>query len=207
MRTLSTLTTVVLSLLLAAACDTAPQPTAPTDTSPEPAFNFTNGPDNPSPFVIRVDGAPFAAFFFDPDRELISVHGIDPDNFFVCGGTGGFGQADVQLVDTPDEAAGLTTLLRSSESLVTVFAVADPPQNFPELCALFAGPTRVAQGGEDVVLTDRRGTNILSFTWRFVGILEDAADGSAIHYTEVQKFISGRGFVVEDIFLRSIGGS
>jgi hypothetical protein len=205
MPALRNLTVVGLALLLAAACDTAPQPTAPTDTPPEPAFNFTNGPDNPSPVVLRVDGAGLGVFFFDPDRELISVHGIDPDNFFLCGGTGGFGEADLQSVDTPDEAAGLTTLLRSREALVTVFE-GDNPQSLAEFCALLAGPTRVALGGEDVKLTARQGTNILSFTWRFVGILEDAADGSPIHYTEVQKFTSGQGFVVEDIFLRPISG-
>lgn len=206
MRT-QTLAAIVTHALFLAACEAAPT-TAPTESSPNPAFNFTNGPANPGPVVVRMEDTQLFAVFNDPDRELLSVHGVDPDDFFLCGtGASGFGEIDRQIVDTPSEVESLTRLLKAREAQVSVYDTGVFPTNLTEFCTLFAGPLRIAKGTEDFLVTtnDKDGSNF-SRTFRFVGELE-GLDGSTIRYTEVQKFVGGRGFVVEDIFLRPVGGA
>lgn len=193
--------------LVLAACGEAP-PAVTGEPSVAPASNFTHGPENPGPVVVRQQGTRLFAVFNDPDRQLLSVHGVDPDDFFLCGtGTSGFGEVDRQIVDTPSEAETLTRLLRARDAEVSVYDTGVFPTTLAEFCVLFAGPLRIAKGTEDFLATtnDRAGSNF-SRTFRFVGELK-GVDGSTIRYSEVQKFVEGRGFVVEDIFLTPTGGS
>lgn len=75
-----------------------------------------------------------------------------------------------------------------------------------EFCVLFASPLRIAKETEDLLaMIKDRGAANHSRTFRFVGELE-GVDGSTIRYTEVQTFVRGQGFVVEDIFLGDAGG-
>lgn len=198
--------TIALALVFAA-CEQTPT-AAPTDSSLQPASSFTNGPANPGPVVVRLDGTRLFAVFNDPDRQLLSVHGIDPDDFFLCGtGASGFGEIDRQIVDTPSEVEILTRLFKEREARVSVYDTGVFPRTLGEFCELFAGPLRIAEGTEDFLTTsnDVGGINHRR-TFRFVGELE-GADGSTIRYTEVQTFVRGQGFVVEDILLRPAGGS
>jgi hypothetical protein len=197
---------IVLALAFAA-CEQTPT-AAPAESSPEAAFNFTNGPANPGAVVVRLEDTRLFAVFNDPDRQLLSVHGIDPDDFFLCGtGASGFGEIDRQVVDTPSEVESLTELFRAREANVAVYDTGEIPRTPTGFCTLFAGPLKIAEGPHDFLATtnDRGGSNF-SRTFRFVGELE-GVDGSTIRYTEVQTFVDGRGFVVEDIFLRATGGS
>lgn len=203
MRTSAIARSIALALVLAACGET---PTAAPDA--DVAANFTNGPENPGPVVVRREGTRLFAVFNDPDRELLSVHGVDPDDFFLCGtGGSGFGEIDRQIVDTRSEVESLTELFRVREANVAVYDTGEIPRTLTGFCTLFAGPLKIAEGPHDFLATtnDRGGSNF-SRTFRFAGELE-GVDGSTIRYTEVQKFVAGRGFVVEDIFLRPAGGS
>lgn len=205
MRTSATAGSIALALVLAACGETPPVALAESPVAP--ASGFTNGPENPGPVVVRQEGTPLFSVFNDPDRKLVSVHGIDPDDFFLCGtGTSGFGEIDRQVVDTRSEVEVMTRLFRAREANVAVYDTGVIPRSLAEFCALFAGPLKLAEGPNDFLATttDRGGSNF-SRTFRFVGELE-GVDGATIRYTEVQKFVEGRGFVVEDIFLRTIGG-
>lgn len=194
-------------VLVLAACGETPS-TAPAESSVAPASNFTNGPENPGAVVVRLEGTRHFAVFNDPERELLSVHGVDPDDFFLCGtGASGFGEIDRQIVDTPSEVESLTRLFKEREAQVSVYDTGVIPSTLGEFCQLFAGSLRIAEGTEDFLTTsnDVGGANHRR-TFRFVGEL-DGVDGSTIRYTGVQTFVKGQGFVVEDIFLRPVGGS
>lgn len=204
MRT-STIAGPIALALMIVACEAAPT-AAPADALSEAAANFTNGPSAPGPVVVRVEGSRLFAVFNDPDRQLLSVHGLDPEDFFLCGtGSSGFEEVDVQIVDTPSEVEGLVRLFRAREANVAVYDTGVIPRTLPGFCALFASSLKLAEGPHDFLATvqDTEGDNFTR-TFRFVGELEDV-NGSTIRYTEVQKFVQGRGFVVEDIFLRPVG--
>lgn len=205
MRTPSIAASIALALTLAA-CEATPT-AAPADTPPEPTPGFTSGPPYPGPVVVRVEGSRLFAVFNDPDRELLSVHGLDPEDFLPCGtGTSLFGEVDIQTLDTPSEVERLTELFRARDANVAVYGTREIPRSIEGFCTLFAGPRKIAEGPHDFLATvnDAGGVNH-ERAFRFVGELE-GVDGSTIRYTEVQAFVDGRGFVVEDIFLRTIGG-
>lgn len=88
MRTLRTITTMALALLLSAACDQVP-PTVPADPGPAPVMDFTNGPANPGQsHVMRVEDL-FVFVGTDPERDRLSANGLgvdDPASSIFCGG-------------------------------------------------------------------------------------------------------------------------
>ncbi len=195
MRTVRIPITVALLGALTASCGEV-APTASDETLPGPSFNFSNGPANPGPFVVRGN---FNAFLINAnsDGSLVSVNGIgtlDPNQSVVCGGTSNFDVVDFQVIA---HSSGALNGLFQQE--VTQHIYADAATFFSQLslCDALNLP-RLAEGRGQMVVTDNdlkgSGTRGNAFGFRMQGTLDDLVNGGKAHYNEVlQMQISKNG--------------
>ncbi len=72
----------------------------PTEDTPLPAFDFTNGPANPGPIVVRFDNEAWGLWTAAPPG-LSAFHGFDVTDFAVCGGSTPYDTIAIQLVFPP----------------------------------------------------------------------------------------------------------
>ncbi len=195
-------------LALAALALGCSEPNAPTDSArgiAETAFNFTNGPDSPGPVVVRYEGVPYFILTNDPVGDLMGVHVIVTDNALCGGSQGPFNLIDQQFVDTPSEVEQMTSLFKDSDNAVGVYGTADFNEFFADPCGFIEGPKKIAEGTSDFHRTESENANNNTRTSRWVGFL-DGVDGNTYHFLDVQKFVEGPGWVVEDIKLTLVPG-
>ena len=91
---------LVLALALASACSERPS-TAPALAPTAPAFDFTNGPDDPNPMIVRsANDQQFLILNDDRDAGLFSIIGITsaPADLVPCGGSQPLDPKSLQLV-------------------------------------------------------------------------------------------------------------
>jgi hypothetical protein len=173
------------ALLLLGACDRVQAPTA---EEPSPAFDFTNGPPTPGPFVVRIAGQ--RVFFFNADENsgLLSLH--FPSDIFLCGGGAIQNLADAEFVVTPSEK--VTALIEDEDGAVSIYGTADLSEAFgpggflsdiPLFCSFLNGPKKIAEG------TARRVSVFSgqSFSASWTGTLTETG-GNPVRYTEHLTF-------------------
>ena len=197
MRALTIPITVALLGALTASCGEV-APTASDETLPGPSFNFSNGPANPGPFVIRGDFNA-ALLNVNSDGSLLSINGLgtlDPDESFLCGGASVFDVADFQ--DIAHSSGAVNSL--AQQKVVTQHIYADAATWFATdddegICAAINLP-RLAEGRGQLIATDNdlpvSGTRANTFGFRMQGTLDDLVNGGKAHYNEVLQLLIGK---------------
>ena len=202
MRTARTLMVTALALLVAAACDPAPTPTAPAGTAPGPALNYINGPANPGrSHVMRLEDH-FAFAGSDPDRGLLSANGLgvaDPALSVFCGGGV---PPEIMSIQFFFNDGTLHGNVQGTDVTQHVWAddvtrpVLDVICNDPPLAA-GRGSFRLIDAQEFGVEGTRG--------WMAQGRLADPGTGQAVLYSEEQRVVLRDGvanWLVENIRLR-----
>src|SRR5439155_18261826 len=85
MRTIALAGTLLVAATLTMSCSDV-WLTAPVDRGFHPAFDFTSGPSNPGPVVVRLAGVELAHVDNDPSRGLMMIQ-TPTSNNPLCGGT------------------------------------------------------------------------------------------------------------------------
>lgn len=204
MRTLRTLTSTALALLLSAACEQEP-PTAPADPGPAPVMDFTNGPANPGhSHVLRVEDR-FLFVGSDPDRELLSVNGLgvdDPASFVLCGGTG---LPEVMSIQSFFNDATLHGNVSGTDVTQHVWAF----DGTRDVLDLICDDTPLAAGRGDFRLIDAQEFGVEGTRgWMAQGRLTDTGTGQTVLYSENQRVVIRDGqanWVAEEIRLTWVG--
>lgn len=183
----------VLGTGLLAGCTDGNLPTELTDT-PEPVFNFSNGPANPGPFVVRSDFNDFL-LTTNLDGSLVAVNGLgtlDPNQSVVCGGASNFDLVEFQEIA---HSSGALNGLFQSEGTQHIYADAATFFSQASLCDALNLP-RLAEGRGQLVATDNdlpvSGTRANAFGFRMQGTLDDLVNGGKTHYNEVQQLLIGK---------------
>ena len=193
MRTVRIPITVALLGALTASCGEV-APTASDETLPGPSFNFSNGPTNPGPFVVRGN---FNAFLLNAnsDGSLVSVNGLgtlDPNQSVVCGGATIFDLVEFQDIENP---SGALNELDKQEGTKHIYADAATFFSQLSLCDALNLP-RLAEGRGQLVATDNdlqvSGTRANAFGFRMQGTLDDLVNGGKAHYNEVLQLLIGK---------------
>jgi hypothetical protein len=187
--------------------------TAPTDAGPAGSYGFANGPSNPGPVVVRLNGVEVLGADNDPSRGLFALSTPTVDNPF-CGGAALLGQVDIQRVFSPS-AVGQFVGHQTSDGLhVAVYSTADFDEvfdsDFPihttRFCSFISGPKKIAEGTARLEQIIRFGAKEFQVSRRMEGFLEYVTGGAA-HFTNVQVGVTkeqGVVFVQEDIRLKPV---
>lgn len=205
---------VALSFIVGA-CSEQNAPTATSEVSTPPSFNFINGPSTPGNSIVFRDGVPFLWLGTDPARDLLSLNGLgvlDPTLSEFCVGGSTFDIIEFQNVSDFRSVRDVGTYQNPTQHIYEGLANWFGTLNATGPCAAVSLP-RVAEGiGDGFVTTDNclfgcaGGAN--AFGWRAQGTLTDPNAGGRVRYTEEQLavFQAGTfvGFVVENIRLRPI---
>lgn len=206
-RRLSAVLPSVAVVSLLSACDA----TAPLQESREatPAYNFTNGPPSPGPFIVRIENSLSRVVTSDPEEDLIAIHG-KVSGLNECTNTSTRVPVDIQIVNTPSTAQGMAFLLTGDANDVAIYGegnIADlSPFDPAKFCPFIANTTPLYTGQVQYRLHINGQGNLL-FQW--VGEVTRTSDGATFHYVEKQYAIVKGGtlqFIIEDIMLRPIGG-
>lgn len=144
-----------------------------------PLFNFSNGPANPGPIIVRSQTA-FAAFYVDTKKGISAIHGADIAGEF-CNGIVNFDLVDLQSISVPEDANRLNELIQGADVTTSVW----PFTNFD--CGLFTTVTPLASGSVDLVSTDNDllvflnpdNRNANAFGFRAHGRLQDQSGARA----------------------------
>lgn len=195
-------TVAVLGAILGGCTDREP-------TSPQPgstAFNFTNGPPSPGPFIVRIPNSGSRVITTDPSTGLLAIHGT-VKNLSECTDASTRVAVDIQIVRTPSEAQGIALLLTAHANNVAIYNQGDPGQLNPfdpdKFCGFISTVVPVYEGVVHYRL-HQNGQGSLNFQWE--GFVTRVSDGATFHYVERQHFVAtGEGtgtWVTEEIRLQ-----
>jgi hypothetical protein len=195
-------TVAVLGAILGGCIDREP-------TSPQPgstAFNFTNGPPSPGPFIVRIPNSGSRVITTDPSTGLLAIHGT-VKNLSECTDASTRVPVDIQIVRTPSEAQGIALLLTAHANNVAIYNQGDPGQLNPfdpdKFCGFISTVVPVYEGVVHYRL-HQNGQGSLNFQWE--GFVTRVSDGATLHYVERQHFVAtGEGtgtWVTEEIQLQ-----
>ncbi len=177
---------VVLLTVFAVGCSNEEAPTALSDGTlplsegdPGVLFNFSNGPSNPGPIIVRFEVAPAALAFFDFDRELLMLVATD-DGLGSCRAVTFTEPADAQQIQNP--AGPLVELVQLRRGFGAVY---DLSGGFPGFtCAFLTGPDMLAEGRVNVITTDNdffaSGTRNNTFRFKTNGKLQTPVNGTSV---------------------------
>ena len=179
----------LLALFVAVSCDQQPLEPPADQVAEAPAFNFTNGPANPGPYIERGTGGWVTWWDFPPattpDGEWWTVlEGIDhTDNMFRCNGNGT--STRISWQDIVKEGS-IASLQMRHKSPAHAFHSDDFYDEFGE--AIFCGimPLAIASGTGSTVwldndLTGRITNNV--YGGYLNAWLRDVATGEKYHAT------------------------
>ncbi len=168
----------VLGTALLAGCTDGNVPTELTDI-PEPAFNFSNGPSNPGPRVVRFDVLPAAALFVDAERQLVALL-TTGDGLLGCRAITSESPLNFQEVTTPGGV--VHQLFQIHEGFGAVY---DLP-SFSFDCAVLTAP--LAAGPVHVIGTDNdlnvSGTRTNAFGFKSNGTLDNLVGAGTIAFNQ-----------------------
>jgi len=212
MRAIALASTLLTAATLTGCSDGTP--TAPAERGSHPTFDFTNGPSNPGPIVVRLAGVELAHVDNDPSRGLMTIQ-TPTSNNPLCGGTASLDQFDIQRVSTLNGSASGHQV--GTNQNTAVYGTADlgeagftgvfgteglDPAVF---CSFINGPKKIAEGParwEQIGV--QAGTNTIER--RPEGMLT-AVGGGTLHLTD-RQVVSVQGGVivpiVEDILLEPV---
>ncbi len=187
---------VIAAVIALAACETPAPPSGP-------AFNFTNGPVSPGPYIIRIAGAGSRVITTDPDDGLLAIHG-QVSGLAECTDASTRVPVDIQIVRTPSDAQAINLLLVGRDNAVAIYDhgdVADLDPFDPDtFCPFITDNTPVYEGEVQYRLSVTGQGNLL-FRWE--GVLTRTADGVQVHYVEQQYAVPQPDgtvqFIIEDI--------
>lgn len=197
---------VVITLALGCA-DESPSPTAPDAWAEgQPAQNFTNGPESPGPFILRVDGQLVQFINTDVESNRLSLH-FPTEDLFLCGGSQiPADPADAQFITTAAATEQFLVQIRNSESTVSIFSTADlaeagiEPFDLATFCNFINGPKKIASGTVNHV----QNLSSTSFAVRWGGMLEGSDTQLYVYNEHLQLLVLPSGEVrttVSDINL------
>lgn len=110
----------------------------------EALANFSNGPENPGPNVVRGE-IDLGLFYADPKAGLLAIHGGDVVEFCETGSTI-FPLFDFQNIISPSDADRTIELIHGDD-------IPTPVWPFAEFnCALFTTLEPIATGTVDLVM-------------------------------------------------------
>jgi hypothetical protein len=163
-----------------------------TDRRPVPsdvAFNFTNGPASPGPYIVRIENSGSRVITSDPSSGLFAVHGRIRD-LAECTNASTRVPVDIQIVRTPSDAQGMALLLAAQENDVAIYDEGDISEVSPfdpaKFCAFIATVEPAYQGVVKYRL-HINGQASQHFQWE--GELT-SSDGDTVHYVENQHFVA-----------------
>jgi hypothetical protein len=171
-----------LAAVLAVGCSDRPtSPTALNETVPTPSFNFTNGPTNPGPNIVRSQGI-YVIGWADFQEGISAWAGIDIAQW--CRDGTGFDVSDIQDINVPEDANRISELVHGNDVTTSVW----PFTGFD--CDLFTTVTPLATGTSDFRSTDNDlntflnpdSKNANAFGFNAHGKLTDAS-GSRVNFS------------------------
>ena len=188
---------LVASFLIAfAACGEGVQTTAPEiPDTPQPAFNFANGPDAAG--IITRDGMGLGLIGRDSNTQLQVVLGVDLVEF--CGGVWAPDLVARQITDVPDEANRIVRILHGTDVRTSVWP------NFGFNCPLFTTTTPLATGLSKFVHTDNDvniffnpdSKNSNAYGWTAHGVLTDPSGAKAPFSAHLRCHWDGQDLATE----------
>jgi len=213
MRTIALASTFLTAATLTGCSDGTP--TAPAERGSHPTFDFTNGPSNPGPIVVRLAGVEIIHIDNDPARGLMTIQ-TPTFNNPACGGTATFDQFDIQRVVTPNGVNAVGHQVGTNQN-TAVYGTADLREagfagvfgfgGFDPVvfCGFINGPKKIAEGPANwEQIGAQGGTNVIER--RIEGLLT-AVGGGTLHLTD-RQVVSVQGGVivpiVEDILLEPV---
>lgn len=202
-RGLARLAIVFLGSVLLAGC--SPDTITQSPGVGSPAFNFADGPSSPGPYIVRINNSGSRVITTDPENGLLAIHGR-VKNLSECTDASTRVPVDIQIVNTPSDAQGLTFLLTGTENDVAIYGEGDiadlAPFDPAKFCPFINSTTPLYEGVVHYRLL-RNGQGSLNFQWE--GELTRLSDGAAVHYVERQHFVAqgdGTGkWVTESIMI------
>ena len=198
-RRLSSRIAPIVVLLLVPACD-ATTPVQSREAAP--AYDFTNGPLSPGPYIVRIENSLSRVITNDPEDDLIAIHGT-VSGLSECTNTSTRVPVDIQIVNTPSTAQDVAFFLAAKENEVAIYGegnVSDLNPFDPATFCPFIANTIPLYTGTVQYRLHRNGQGSLLFQW--VGELTRTSDGATVHYVEKQYAIPKGGaleFIIEDI--------
>ncbi len=173
MRATSRILAALLVAALAAGCQEAPTSTGTIDLD-SPVFNFSNGPSDPGPIVMRSQIG-YGVLISDSKRGQSAVFGVDPVQ--LCLGNAVFDLVDLQRIDVPEDANRVNDIIQGRDMVTSVW----PFTGFS--CARYTTTAPLATGTADLNNTDNDvfiflnpdSKNHNAFGWRAHGRLTDAS--------------------------------
>ncbi len=213
MRTIALAGTLLVAATLTMSCSDV-WLTAPVDRGSHPAFDFTSGPSNPGPIVVRLAGVELAHVDNDPSRGLMMIQ-TPTSNNPLCGGTASLDQFDIQRVVTPN--GGAVGHQVGTDQNTAVYGTADlgeagftgvfGTENLDPVvfCGFINGPKKIAEGpARWEQIGQSNGANTIER--RTEGLLTAVAGGT-LHLTDRQVVSVRDGVIVpivEDILLNPV---
>ena len=156
-----------------AKCSRIVTPTELADT-PQPVFNFSNGPSNPGPRIVRFDVLPAAAAFANFERQLVMLV-TTGDGLLGCRAITSSSPLTIQELTNPN---GVVQALTQVNGFAAVY---DLP-GFSFTCAVLIndalafGPMRALETDNDVFVS---GTRTNAFRFKTNGTLDNlVGDGT-----------------------------
>lgn len=183
----ATILSLNLALVAGAGCTGDPAGTSPIDRGTEtPSFNFTNGPPSPGPIIVRIADAGTRVISADLANNLLAIHGR-VSGLSECTDASTRVPADIQIVNTPSDAQGISLLLKGVDNDVAIYEGTDFSQLFPfdpvKFCGFITERVPLYSGQVQYQL-HINGQGNLRFEWQ--GFVQRVADGARFHYVEVQ---------------------
>lgn len=186
----STVLAAVATLSFGCSDDSSPPVGLDARTGDRPALNFTNGPENPGPFIVRIDGQLVQFINTDVESNRLSLH-FPTSDLALCGGSlPPADAADAQFITTPSEVEQFLVQIRNRESSVSVYSTADlaeagiAPFDLVTFCQFINGPKKIASGTVNHV----QNLSNTSFAVRWGGKLEGEG-GRQYTYNEHLQFL------------------
>lgn len=193
---------LVLALAFVSACSEQPS-TAPVLAPTAAAFDFTNGPDDPNPMIVRSsDDQNFLLLNDDREAGLFSVIGIPsaPGTIVPCGGSQPLDPKSIQMVfhasgviNQVIKGRGLHAYVYSRRDFIRALRLGGPCFAIATLTPIYQGMTDLNSHDND---TFASGVHVDSFGLSGRGSVTDATGASFRYQNESHGVLAPDGTVL-----------
>jgi hypothetical protein len=180
------------------------------ESEPKPSDNFTNGPSEPGPVVLRLHEPDWFVFLF-PDLKAqltASVGIVERFSAFCEPGPITIPSEDLQFLFSPTGRLALLVQGREMPVLIYHGAIPGGPDDIADFCAQLATAPIIARGTAHIVFNHHDLLSDASNGYRAQGTVELTAGGQA-HFSGVVKFVAtknaGTRMLVSQVNLSPLG--
>jgi len=177
---------------------------------PKPSDNFTNGPSEPGPVVLRLHEPDWFVFLFpDLNAQLTATVGIvERFSAFCEPAPITIPTEDLQFLFSPTGRLALLVQGRDMPVLIYQGAIAGGPDDIDDFCAQLATAPIIARGTAHIVFNAHDLNSDASNGYRAQGTVQLTAGGQA-QFSGVVKFVAtpnaGTRMVVSQVTLSPLG--